>query len=85
MALCSLETYYSFPNIDATNNTVMVSKDKGKTWFSVNIPIGCYEIDAINNALQRFIEEAGGKADMINLSPNPNTLKCFREVKTDDY
>ena len=30
MALCRLETYYSFPNIDATNNTVKVSKDAGK-------------------------------------------------------
>ena len=22
---------------------------------------------------------------MINLSPNPNTLKCILEIKTDDY
>ena len=30
MALRRLETYYSFPNIDATNNTVKVSKGTGK-------------------------------------------------------
>ena len=85
MALCRLETYYSFPNIDATNNTVNVSKDKGINWITINIPIGCDEIEAINNTVQRFIEEAGGKADMINLSPNPNTLKCILEIKMDGY
>ena len=86
MALCRLETYYSFPNIDATNNTVKVSKDAGKNWITIKIPIGCYEIEATNNVIQRFIEkEAGGKADMINLSPNPNTLKCILEIKTNDY
>ena len=86
MALCRLETYYSFPNIDATNNTVKVSKDAGESWITIKIPIGCYEIEAINNVIQRFIEkEAGGKADMTNLSPNPNTLKCILEIKTNDY
>ena len=41
---------------------------------------------SINNVIQRLIEkEAGGKADMINLSPNPNTLKCILEIKTNDY
>ena len=39
-----------------------------------------------NNVIQCFIEkEAGGKADMINLSPNPDTLKCILEIKTNDY
>ena len=57
MALCRLETYYSFPNIDATNNTIKVSKDAGKNWITIKIPIGCYEIEAINNVIQGFIEK----------------------------
>ena len=85
MALCRLETYYSFPNIDDTNNKIKVSKDSGKNWITIAIPTGCYEIEAINNTIQRFIEESGGKADMIILSPNPNTLKCILEIKTDGY
>ena len=85
MALCRLETYYSFPNIDATNNIVKVSKDNGTNWIIITIPTGCYEIEAINNVIQRFIKKAGGKADVINLSPNPNTLKCILEIKTDGY
>ena len=55
MALSSLETYYSFPNIDVRNNTVKVSKDKGQTWMDIKIPTGFYDIDAINNELQRLI------------------------------
>ena len=55
MAITSLETYYSFPNIDASNNHLKVLLDDGKTWMDIHIPTGCYEIKAINNELQRFI------------------------------
>ena len=85
MALYSLETYYAFPNIDVTNNTIKVSKDQGVSWIIIKIPTGCYEIEAINNTVQRYITEGGGKADVVNLSPNPNTLKCILEIKTDGY
>ena len=44
MALTSLETYYSFPNIDASNNHLKVSLGDGKTWMDIRIPTGCYEI-----------------------------------------
>ena len=60
MALISLETYYSFPNIDKSNNHVKLSFDEGKTWLDVNIPVGCYEIRAINTELQRFIMQKTG-------------------------
>ena len=81
MALCRLETYYSFPNVDDTNNTVKVSIDNGTHWITITIPTGCYEIEAINNEIQRFIKTSGGKADVLNLSPNPNTLKCVLNIK----
>ena len=44
----NLETYYSFPNIDATNNNFRYSPDNGKTWHNIDIPEGCYEISDIN-------------------------------------
>ena len=53
ISLMKLETYYSFPNCKATNNCVKVSIDKGTSWKLITIPIGCYEINAINNTLQR--------------------------------
>ena len=52
-----------------------ISIDKGVVWKSIKIPIGCYEIKALNKLLQHLMVEAGGKADKIILSPNNNTLK----------
>ena len=46
MTLTSLETYYSFPNINTSNNHVKISFDEGNTWLDVYIPVGCYEIKA---------------------------------------
>ena len=81
MALFKLETYYSFPNIDASNNCVKVYIND--VWKTIQIPIGCYEIEAINKELQRLIVKAGGKKDKVILSANNNTLKCVLDVKAD--
>ena len=87
MALLKLETYYSFPNISATNNSVNISiyRDKGVAWKSIKVPIGCYGIKAINDVLQRLSAGAGGKADKIIISPNNNTLKCILDIKDTNY
>ena len=85
MALTRLETYYSFPNITPKNCHFRISIDKGKTWKLMSIPTGSYEIDAINEYMQRMIEEYGGKGKMVTLSPNVNTLKCILNIAHDDY
>ena len=59
MALVNLETYYSFPNIDATSNHLRYSPDGGDTWVDVSIPEECYEITVINDYLQRIMTENG--------------------------
>ena len=63
-----------------------ISIDKGVTWKLISIPIGCYEISAINRTLQRLIAaaEVGGKSEMICLSPNTNTLKCILDIKDEN-
>ena len=79
IALTSLETYYSFPNISKSNNHVKISFDEGKSWLDIHIPVGCYEIVAINTELQRRVmeETRDVKAEKkIILSANPNTLRC---------
>ena len=60
MAVCSLETY-SFPNIDESNNRLLVSFDKGTSWKLIKIPTGCYEIQAIHKEVKRLVVKAGGK------------------------
>lgn len=55
IALIGLETYSSFPNISNSNNHIKVSFDNGKQWQDFFIPIGCYEVESINDILQEFI------------------------------
>ena len=52
IALVNLETCYSFPNIDETNNVFVYSLDNGNSWVKIKIPEGSYEIDDINNTIQ---------------------------------
>ena len=86
MACCSIETFYSFPNIDKTNNSMRVSVDGGKKWLVIEIPIGSYEIRAINSTVKKLIEkekkESSGKKSSspskgsLCISSNRNTLRC---------
>ena len=82
IALVNLETYYSFPNIDNSNNIFVYSHDQGQTWSKIKIPIGSYEIDDINNYLRFELERAGhydevNNEPLINIAANSNTLKCI--------
>ena len=81
IALVNLETYYSFPNIDETNNIFVYSPDNGNSWVKIKIPEGSYEIDDINNTIQHEMEKRGHYDEInedyyINIAPNTNTLKA---------
>lgn len=85
MALVNLETYYSFPNIDATNNKLRYSGNNGVSWLDVAVPEGCYEVADINEYLQRIMKENGhhdgtNDAAPITLEPNSNTLKSVLNI-----
>ena len=80
IALVNLETCYSFPNIDETNNVFVYSPDNGNSWVKIKIPEGSYEIDDINNTIQHEMEKRGHYDEInedyyINIAPNTNTLK----------
>ena len=77
IALTSLDTYYSFPNIDNSNDTFKYQKTGGE-WKPVKIPTGCYEITAINEEIQKKI----GIKDVITIKANLNTLKCMLFIKS---
>ena len=85
MALFNLETYFSFPNLDATNNHLRYSPDSGVTWVDVNVPEGCYEITDINDYLQRIMKENGhydaeNEQPNVSIEPNTNTLKSVLTI-----
>ena len=80
IALVNLETYYSFPNIDETNNTFVYSPDNGNSWEKIKIPEGSYEIDDINDTIQHEMKKRTHYDEInedyyINIAPNTNTLK----------
>ena len=75
LALVSLETFYSFGNIDESNNKFKVFLHG--SWEIITIPIGCYELEDIDIELQRQILLKKGAKDAVKLEPNFNTLKCI--------
>ena len=54
LAMVYLETYYSFANIRADNNSLNWSGDGGKTWEALHVPTGCCELKAINAEIMRM-------------------------------
>ena len=78
IALVNLETYYSFPNIDDSNNVFVYSHDQGVTWTKIKIPTGSYEIDDLNNTIRFEMEKVGhydevNNESYINITANSNT------------
>ena len=76
LAMVDLETFYSFANIRTDNNSLKWSGDGGKTWTLLHIPMGCYELKAINAEITRM---RGGNSD-ITILPNVNTLQFILNV-----
>ena len=88
IALVNLETYYSFPNIDESNNIFVYSPDDGNSWVKIKIPEGSYEIDDINNTVQQEMKKRGHYDSInedypISISANSNTLKSVLILEKD--
>ena len=39
IALLRVETYFSFPNIDRSNNCLRISIDRGQKWCEINLSV----------------------------------------------
>ena len=88
IALVNLETYYSFPNINESNNIFVYSPDNGNSWVKIKIPEGSYKIDDINNPIQQEMKKRGHYDPInedyhINISANSNTLKSVLILEKD--
>ena len=53
IALINLEMYYSFPNIDRSNNCFTYSTNIDPLWFDIIIPEGSYHVEDINEFIER--------------------------------
>ena len=79
IALINLETYYSFPNIDRSNNCFCYSPSASTSWVDIIIPEGSYHVEDINDFIQREMRKSchyDQENDMnnIEISANINTL-----------
>ena len=80
IALVNLETNYSFPNIDESNNVFVYCPDNRNSLVKIKIRDGSYEIEDINNTIHHEREKRGHHDSInedyyINVSANSNTLK----------
>jgi hypothetical protein len=82
MALICLETYYSIPNINESNNTFVYND--GSSSKTITFPIGSYEITDINDELMRQLQQRGDEP-YIKIGVNSATLKSTIQITNDRY
>ena len=56
--LVNLETYFSFPNIDETNNVFVYSPDNSNSWVKKKFPREVTKLTT-NNTIQHEMEKRG--------------------------
>ena len=75
-----METYYSFPNIDRSDNCFTYSTNLDSLWFDIIISEGSYHVEDINEFIQREMrknnhyDQTSDKV-YIEIYANTNTLK----------
>ena len=73
IAIDSIDTYYSFPNIrDKYNNRL--NYFNGSMWKDIYLPTGCYDIETINSTIKSLL---GPDKDKITISAVNPQLKCL--------
>ena len=90
IALVNLETWYSIANVTSSNNQFKYSTDGGNIWKLVTIETGAYQVEELNDEIQRLMAENGdwdstGKVYYITISPNLSTLKSVIDITHPDY
>ena len=59
IALINLETYFSFPNIDRSNNCFSYSPSASASWLDIIIPEGSYHVEDVNEFIYRQMRKNG--------------------------
>ena len=91
VALVTLDTYNSFPNIkENINNVFRYSADNGITWKEIILDTGSYELSNINTEIQRQMITNGdydiiNHTSYINIEPNLAELESIVSITNDSY
>jgi hypothetical protein len=89
-ALSSINLYNSIPNITEENNKFKYSTDNGTTWKIITLNKGTYEIQAINDEIQRAMI-TNGDYDAVNnefyiiISADIPQLKSVVNITKESY
>ena len=86
IALINLETYYSFSNIDRSNNCFCYSPGANAPWIDIIIPEGSYHVEDINDFIKREMRKNGhydkeNDKNNVEISANTNTLSSEMFLK----
>ena len=80
LGLVGLSTYYSFPNIDKSNNQIMIESEDDGTIHTLKLPKGCYELTEINDRISTLMLWQKGKA-LVEVKQDPVTLRSLLYIK----
>jgi len=72
MALVNLETYYSFPNIDSSNNVFRYSpgSSQQRQWADIRIPEASYDLIDIAETMKILMKRNGHNGESIKITAN---------------
>ena len=73
-----MKTYYSFPNINRSNNCFTYSPNLDPLWFDIIIPEGSYHVEDINEFIQREMR----KNDHYDKAQDKNNIEISADTKT---
>ena len=87
-ALLSIDTYYSFPNITTENNNFKYYN--GQNWKTIKLDTGSYEVQAINDEIQRQMVTNNDYSQernefYITISANTSKLKSVLHISNPSY
>ena len=86
VALLSLDTYNSIPNIiENKNNILNYSVDDGLTWKTIALSTGAYELQGVNNEVKRQLIVNGDDESAINITANISRLTAIVNIEDPHY
>lgn len=80
VSLTTLNTWYSWSNISATdysNARLTYSHNSGGAWTNIDLPDGNYSLSALNSAIQAELVANGHSGTGISIIPNYSTGKVL--------